>query len=194
MRRATIAGALAVLLMLCCAAAPALAQDSAAPEGAEPHWLPDEEWVNLLWLPYDEDRLYRLLDMSRGDVFRWVRIDASNTLAQLGRRRGLTADELASKLVEPRRGKVSAKTLKVIRRAARRTVTQGHLGQHFLFHALHQTAVPAHARWIFGVRTQEDWFNLRRAEVSPLQIGELHGRTRTMMRKRVEQTLRDAAT
>ncbi|UUY03117.1 hypothetical protein LRS13_20945 [Svornostia abyssi] len=149
--------------------------------------------MNLLWLPYEEQRLYRVLKMSRGEIFRWVRIDATHTLAQLGRRRGYTADRLAAALVAPRAGKVSSRTLRTLRRAARRTVTQGHLAQHFLFHALHQTAVPERSRWIFGVRTNEDWFNLRRAELSPLQIGELHGRTRTTMRRRVEQALRDAA-
>lgn len=193
MRRVLTAGALAVALLLTLGATAGHAQDSEAPVGAEPHWLPDEEWVNLLWLPYEEQRLYRLLNMSRGEIFRWVRIDATHTLAQLGRRRGYTADRLAAALVAPRAGTVSSRTLRTLRRSARRTITQGHLAQHFLFHALHQTAVPERSRWIFGVRTNEDWFNLRRAELSPLQIGELHGRTRTMMRRRVEQTLRDAA-
>lgn len=193
MRRRLLSALLLFTAALAIAAAPAHAQDSAAPEGAEPHWLPDEEWVNLLWLPFEEDRLYRVLGENRGQVFRWVRIDATHTLAQLGQRKGYTADKLAAALVAPRAGKVSSQTLRLLKRSARRVVTQGHLGQHFLFHALHQTAVPDHARWIFGVRTEEDWFNLRRAELSPLQIGELHGRTRTMMRKRTAEVLRAAA-
>ena len=77
---------LAALVVLLVAAAPAVAQDSDAPPGAEKHWLPNEEWVNQLWLPFEEQRLYDALGKTRGEVFRWVRIDASNTLAQLGAR------------------------------------------------------------------------------------------------------------
>ncbi|MEA2188151.1 MAG: hypothetical protein QOK16_3162, partial [Solirubrobacteraceae bacterium] len=95
--------------LLCVAAlglpAPAAAQDSAAPDGADPSWLPNEEWVNMLWLPFDEQRLERVLGRTRGEIFRWTRIDASNTLAQLGRRRGMSPDEVASRLVAPRKSK-----------------------------------------------------------------------------------------
>ena len=81
----------------------------------------------------------------------------------------------------------------MLRRAALRTLTQGHLSQHLLFHSLHQTAVVASARRIFGVRTREEFRDLRRAELSPLQIGDLHGRTRTEMRRGVERALAAAA-
>ena len=171
----------------------ALAQDSEAPPGAEKHWLPDEEWVNLLWLPYDEQRLYDLLGMSRGEVFRWVRIDADNTLAELGRRRGITADRLARALVAPRRRAVPAATHRTLVRAARRTLTQGHLAQHLLFHALHQTAIPERATAIFGPRRQIDYLRLRRAEVSPIQIGDLFGRSRVELYRGTAAALRRAA-
>jgi hypothetical protein len=42
------------------------------------------------------------------------------------------------------------------------------------------------------VRRSEDFFDLRRAEVSPLQIGELHGRTRVTMTRRCIEVLRAA--
>ncbi|CAA9485902.1 MAG: hypothetical protein AVDCRST_MAG85-940 [uncultured Solirubrobacteraceae bacterium] len=171
----------------------ALAQDSEAPPGAEKHWLPDEGWVNLLWLPYDEQRLYDLLGMSRGEVFRWVRIDADHTLAQLGRRKGLTADRLARALVAPRRKSVSAATHRTLVRSARRTLTQGHLAQHFLFHALHQTAIPERATRIFGPRRQLDYLRLRRAEVSPIQIGDLFGRSRVDLYRGTSRALKQAA-
>ena len=32
---------------------------------ARARWLPSEEWVNLRWLPWDEDRLYSLLRTDR---------------------------------------------------------------------------------------------------------------------------------
>jgi Tol biopolymer transport system component len=184
---------------LLCVAALALptaaaAQDSAAPDGADPSWLPNEEWVNQLWLPFDEQRLERVLGKTRGEIFRWTRIDASNTLAQLGRRRGMSADEVARKLVAPRRPKLSERRYREVRSHAKRIVTQGHMAQHFLFHALHQTAISGNARRIFGVRDRQQFFELRRAEISPLGIGELNGRTRVQMRRDAGQALRDAAT
>ena len=99
-----LASAVAVLAL---AVAPAAhAQDPIAPPGAEKHWLPPEPWVNDLWLPYEEARLYRLLGRTRGEVFRWVRVDAHHTMAQLARRRGWTrrAPVRRARRPAPRRG------------------------------------------------------------------------------------------
>lgn len=178
-----------VLAALLVAAAPAAAQDPDAPPGAEKHWLPNEEWVNQLWLPFEEQRLYDALGKTRGEVFRWVRIDASNTLAQLGARKGLSAGQLAARLVAG----VPTSRRPLLERRARRVVTQAHLGQHLLFHALHQTAVADNARKIFGVPSRRAFLLLRRAELSPLQIGELHGRSRVAMQRAVDGTLRAIA-
>jgi hypothetical protein len=190
MRRAVL-----LLTLLTCLAAPAaaLAQDSDAPPGADPSWLPNEEWVNLRWLPWDEDRLYRLLRTDRGEVFRWVRIDAHNSLWRLARRRGVRdLDRLAARLVEPRRRAVGPAMTRVLQRRARRTLTQAHLGQHLLFHDLHQTAISDRAERIFGVPRLQAFYDLRRAEVSPLQIGELFGRSRVELAQGCVRALRDA--
>jgi Tol biopolymer transport system component len=184
---------LCVTLAACCllAAAPsANAADSLAPSGAQPHWIPDEGWVNLRWLPFDEDRLYALLHTTRGEVFRWVRVDATNTLAEFAARRGVKRERLVRALVAPRRGQVSAHVLAVLTDHTRRTLTQGHLGQHILFHDLHQTAIADAATRIFGVRTQREFLLLRRAELSPLQIGELHDHTRVAMQRGIDRVLR----
>jgi len=173
--------------------ATAAAQDPAAPKGAPKHWLPDEEWVNNLWLPYDEDRLTVVLRMSRGEIFRHVRVDATNTLAQLGRRKGMSTRTMARRLVANRRGKVRPATLRLLERHAERTLTQGHLGQHFLFHALHQVAIPNRATRIFGVPSQLQFVKLRRNEISPLQIGDLYGKSRVELQRGAERALRDAA-
>ena len=70
MRRAGLAAVLIALLASW--ASPAFAQDPEAPDGAPKHWLANEPWVNYLWLPYEEARLYELIGKSRGEVFRWV--------------------------------------------------------------------------------------------------------------------------
>ena len=190
MRRAVL-----LLALLTCLAVPAAAaaQDPDAPRGADPSWLPNEEWVNLRWLPWDEDRLYRLLRTDRGEVFRWVRIDAHNSLWRLARRKGVRdLDRLAARLVEPRRRVVGPRMTRVLQRRARRTLTQAHLGQHLLFHDLHQTAISDRAERIFGVPRLQAFYDLRRAEVSPLQIGELFGRSRVELAQGCVRALRDA--
>ena len=184
-----------LLTLLTCLAVPAAAaaQDSDAPRGADPSWLPNEEWVNLRWLPWDEDRLYRLLRTDRGEVFRWVRIDAHNSLWRLARRKGVRdLDRLAARLVAPRRRAVGPAMTRVLQRRARRTLTQAHLGQHLLFHDLHQTAISDRAERIFGVPRLQAFYDLRRAEVSPLQIGELFGRSRVELAQGCVRALRDA--
>jgi len=188
-RRGTVALLVAVTGLI--GATPAAAQDSLAPRGAPKYWLPNEQWVNLLWLPYDEGRLYSLLGRDRGFVFRWVRDE--KTLAELGARRGWSSDRLADALVAPRRATLDPRRFAMVRERAERTLTQGHLAQHLLFHALHQTAVPARAHEIFGTRTREQFLRLRRAELSPLNIGELNGRTRVEMTRDTIRTLRRAA-
>ena len=99
--------------------------------------------MNLLWLPYDEERLYELLGTTRGEVFRWVRIDADHTLAAARRTPGLHADRARDGADRAARGRgLAADAPACSSNARERTLTQGHLAQHLLFHALHQTAIP----------------------------------------------------
>ena len=182
-----VAGVLAMLV----AAPAAAAQDSLAPPGAPKHWLPDEQWVSLQWLPFDEQRLYALLGQDRGDAFRWTRDE--KTLAALAARTGWSVDGLADALVAPRRVELDPERFAAIRERTERVLTQGHLGQHLLFHSLHQTAIPDRASEIFGTRTDDEFLRLRRAELSPLTIGEINGRTRVDMARGSIDALRDAA-
>jgi Tol biopolymer transport system component/plastocyanin len=175
--------------------------DSLAPPNAPPHWLPPEDWVYNHWLPYDEGRLYALLGVTRGDIWRQLRDDHHN-IAELARAHGWPSPaKLASALVAPRRGDVPAATLAVLRARALRTVTQGHLAQHLLFHSLHQFAIPSEAPDIFGV-TDAEFRALRRGEQSPLDIGRVHGRSPSqiqalaaaVLRERVQTGVRAGAT
>jgi Tol biopolymer transport system component len=188
-----IATVLALSAVLLSTAPAAVAQDSDAPRGALPHWLPSERWVYQHWLPYDEGRLERVLDRTRGQLWQHLRDDAVHNLAQLARRRGMTPREAAVRLVEPRRGKVSRAMFATLVSRAERTLTQGHLSQHILFHSLHQLAIPDRARWIFGTRSVEAYLAMRRAELSPQQIGRLHGRTQSQMLARANAALRTEA-
>jgi len=189
MRRA--GGLLLALTLLACAA-PAAAQDSAAPPGALPHWLPTESWVYEHWLPYDESRLYAVLGTTRGKIWHHLRDDKVHNLGQLARARGLTLEEAARRLVAPRRGTVSTAAHRRLVARARRTLTQGHMSQHILFHSLHQLAIPNGAKQIFGL-SREPYLRLRRAELSPSQIGRLAGRTHAQILAAARRALRASA-
>ncbi len=182
-----------VLALGLLAGSTAQAQDSDSPEGALGHWLPTETWVYEHWLPYDESRLYELLDVDRGDVWRHLRDDAARNLAQLGERAGYTPRRLARVLVEPRRDDVSAQRFDQLRARALRTLTQGHRAQHVLFHNLHQLTVPDRSPEIFGTASVEVFLRLRRSDISPEHIGRLHGRDRTEVRRACERALRATA-
>ena len=164
--------------------------DSEAPPGAPPHWLPNEPWVMQHWLPYDETRLHAALGADRGEVWRWLRDDTRN-LAGLARRRGKDPAAVAAALVAPWKGRLrEPHRLRVLESRALRTLTQGHLSQHMLFHSLHQNAIPDHAPAIFGVRSREEFQALRRAELSPVQICRLNGLPRAHAEREAVKTLR----
>jgi Tol biopolymer transport system component len=163
--------------------------DSEAPAGSPPHWLPNETWVMQHWLPYDETRLYSLLGVTRGDIWRWLRDDTRN-LAGLAAQRGWDAHDLARELVNPWAGKTREPgRMALLESRALRTLTQGHLSQHMFFHSLHQDAIPDAAPAIFGTSTTRFRY-LRRSELSPLMICRLNGRSRAHAQAAAEQTLR----
>jgi Tol biopolymer transport system component len=197
--RLRVAPALALLILtglalLAVLAPSSRATDSAAPHHAPAHWLPNEEWVWQHWLPYDETRLYALLNITRGDLWRQMR-DDMRTVGQLAERHGWKSGTgaLASALVAPRRAEVSPARFKQLRSRALRTLTQGHLAQHIFFHSLHQGVIPDRAPKIFGVESTDVFQRLRRSELSPLQIARLHGRSSDQTLKAATAALRERA-
>jgi Tol biopolymer transport system component len=66
------------------------------------------------------------------------------------------------------------------------------MAQHMFFHSLHQFAVPGRAPRIFGT-SKDHYLALRRAELSPIQIGMLYGRSPAQVQAAVIATLRERA-
>lgn len=167
--------------------------DSEAPPGSPPHWLPNETWVMQHWLPYDETRLYALMGVTRGEIWRWLRDDTRN-LAGLAALHGYPDPHvLARELVAPWQGKLrEPERMALLERRALRTLTQGHLSQHLFFHSLHQDAIPDNAPEIFGTSTTR-FRDLRRSELSPLMICRLNGLSRDHAQTAAERTLRRMA-
>ncbi|MDQ3741969.1 MAG: hypothetical protein M3389_13605 [Actinomycetota bacterium] len=168
--------------------------DSDAPKGAPPHWIPSEEWVMQHWLPFDEDRLLRLLGITRAELWRHLR-DDRRTLSTLAARHGWPQPKrLAAALVAPRRlDERASVTKRELEARALRTLTQGHMAQHVLFHTLHQDAVPDQAREVFGVSSINEFQRLRRLDVSPLQIARMNGLSRASVQRLGARALRERA-
>ena len=191
MRRPMLVAAVALLAggVLAGPARPA-SEDSLAPPNAPPHWLPPEAWVYNHWLPYDEGELYAALGVTRGRIWRQLR-DDRRTVAELAAARGFGDPEaLATKLMAPRRAALSPARYAVLHDRAVRTLTQGHMAQHLFFHSLHQFAIPSEAPDIFGV-TDFRFRELRRGELSPLQIARLHGRSPAVVQAKSAAVLRE---
>jgi AraC-like DNA-binding protein len=178
LRRLALLLALATAAGMAVVAAPVLATDSHAPNGARGDWLPSSEWVMSSWLPYDEARLYRLLGIDRAQLGAWL--DDKRTLAELARRHGFRSPRaLARKLVA---GRHVSPTLRArLERRALDTLTQAHLARHVFFHAYHTPALANAARRVFGVSPAR-FRHLRGDGYSPIGIATLDGRSPAQLR------------
>jgi hypothetical protein len=191
----TVGGVLALALVstaIGLTAGAAFGRDSEAPAGAGHRWLPCEPWVMFHWLPYDERALYARLDVSRDVVLRWIRNDRHRTLAGLARRRGKDPERIADALSRRWRGHVSKEHYAELRARTLRTLTQGHLAQHVLFHRFHQPGIAARGSQAFGPRALDSPHAQLRG-FSPAQIGRRHGRSRRAVAIRVMAVLRHYA-
>ena len=167
-------------------------QDPLAPEGADPRWLPCEDWVMYHWIPYDESHLFSMLAMDRAAVERWLEDDDVHSLAQLVRRRGLDPAEVAQDLVSAWAGQASEQQRLVLVDRASRTLTEGHLAQHVFFHFAHYPAVALRARTVFGIAPLR-YQRFRLAGWTPSEIARQHGRTAARVRRLTVPILRDGA-
>ncbi len=190
---------LVALAFLVFTPAAAQAADSHAPQGARGDWLPRSEWVMSSWLPFDEARLYSLLDTDRKAVAAWL--DDRRTLGQFAARHGYRDQrKLAEKLVAPRLRTASAAMRRTLRRRSRDMLSQAHLARHVLFHVYHTPAIPRHAREIFGMSPQR-YRALRDSGSTPVRIAARGGLTlaasrdalRTILAKRDDQGVRAGA-
>ena len=183
------------------AAFPAIAQaaDTHAPKGARGDWLPRSEWVMSSWLPFDEARLYELVDTNRAELQTWL--NDHRSLGQLAAKRGIRNQrELADRLVAPRLRTASSTMRRLLRQRSRDMLSQAHLARHVLFHIYHTPAIPRHASEIFGLSPQR-YRQLRDSGTTPVMIAALGGKTLapsrdallTILAKRDDQGVRSGA-
>ena len=167
---AVLAAGVAALLA---AAMPARAHDSLAPPGSPHVWLPGEKWVGAHWIPFEEQALKRELRLHGRELEAYL-YDDHHTLADLARRRGLTVEALADRLLAPWQATASAERLARLRGYTTRILTQGHLAQHVFYHVFHGVPVVESAPSVFGVPGAE-YARLREAGRTPLSIAHRGG-------------------
>jgi hypothetical protein len=157
----------------------AMQPDSNAPAGAPAHWLPKDAWVMQHFLPFDEARLYDLLDVSRKDLRKHLKTHG-NTIAQLAASHGYPdQDPLVAALLGDRaNATLEARTKDVL--------TQSHLAQHVFFHLFHVPTIAKHAEDLFGV-SKKAFRQARKAGKTPLEIAK----EPTKLEQRVQQLLQD---
>jgi hypothetical protein len=173
------------------AAEPPRSADSHAPDGARLDWLPTDEWVMSSWLPYDEARLYALVQTDRTELSTWL--NDRRSLGALARKRGHDSlRELADQLVAPRLAGASPRLRAALRRRALATLTQPHLANHVVFHVFHTPAIAAASKRVFGVRAAT-FRRLRAQGLSPAQIGARGGRPTAAVRGTLRRVFRERA-
>jgi hypothetical protein len=175
------------LLVLALAPSAAVAADSHAPKGARGDWLPRSEWVMSSWMPFDEARLYAVLDTDRPELARWL--NDTRTLGQFAAKRGFRSQrKLAETLIAPRLRMASPATRRLLRSHAMDMLTQAHLARHVMFHIFHTPAIPRHAREIFGMSSKA-YRTLRDRGYSPQRIAAEGGRTLVQSREALRSIL-----
>src|SRR4051812_4912389 len=141
-----------------------------APAGELHQWLPNDQWLQEHWIPFDRRRLEAALGLHGSDLEAFL-VNDHHTLAALARHRGVDVQRLADDLVAPwpaeRRAELRGRTMQIL--------TQGHLAQHVFFHVFHSLGSSSVAADLFGVGAHE-LDALRRQRRTPLDVALEHGK------------------
>jgi hypothetical protein len=183
------------------AAAPAVARDSHAPDGARDRWLPCESWVMYHWIPFDQKRLWAITGIKKHEFRHWIADDDNHSLGMLIERHGHDPDEVTAQLMEQWRGKVSLQKLAELTRRTNALMTQGHLSQHVFFHYFHDPLLAMNSKWIFNI-PPGDYHRARLRGYSPAEIAIRGGvsvrkavrRTMTVLRRNQNEAIKNDQT
>jgi hypothetical protein len=151
------------------AAAPVVARDTHAPDGARDRWLPCESWVMYHWVPFDQQRLWSITGIKQLEFRHYIADDDNHTLGQLIRQHGKDPAVVSEQLMEQWQGKVSPAKIAELSRRTDELMTQGHLAQHVFFHYFHDPLLALNSTRIFNIPTG-DYHRARLRGYSPSEI------------------------
>ena len=180
------------------AAAPVVARDSHAPDGARDRWLPCESWVMYHWVPFDQERLWSITGIGQLEFRHYIADDDNHTLAQLITSHGKDPDVVAAQLMRQWEGKVSDAKFAELSRRTEEVMSQGHLSQHVFFHYFHDPLLAMNSKWIFNIPTG-DYHRARLRGYSPAEIAIRGGvpvrqavrRAMTVMRRNQDEAVKN---
>jgi hypothetical protein len=192
--------ALAVFVSLL-TAAPVVARDTHAPDGARDRWLPCESWVMFHWVPFDQARLWEITGIKKLEFRHYIADDDHHTLASLIEQHGKDPDTIVKRLMEQWEGKLPDEKLSELTRRTNELMTQGHLSQHVFFHYFHDPLLAMNSNWIFNLPAG-DFHRARLQGFSPSEIAIRGGvpvrqavrRTMTVMRRNQNDAVKNGQT
>lgn len=139
------------------------------------------------WMPFDEQRLLRILRADRGAVYRYLKEGRGNLL-DFAHARRISVTGLAGRLLMNRR--ISSPTFKLtLVERTQRMLTQRHLAEHVIGHIWHHWSLWRPAEPIFGPRFR-DLLNTGRSDA---EIAYAQGISPAELRTRVMRALARAA-
>lgn len=157
--------------------------DSRAPSGARADWLPNEEWVQERWMPFDEAQLSRILQLDDREIIGYL-WNSGRTLNQLARRQGVPLKRLSGRLVSASWPRAKPAQRRLLRRRTARVLSQGHLADHMLRHQFHAWSVWRNTTAVFGMPYERYSRLLRRTGQTHADIAAREGISATELGRR----------
>ena len=171
----------ATLVVGLCAAAPS----------ASAYGIPEDEWAQEHWMPFDEATFYELVGTTRRDVLNWGKRheDKVPLRVMIVKKKDLSFRKVVNELMERWDGLKDRQ----VRRLRRRTVMileTPHLGQHMFGHTIHHRSVTLALPGILGVADNNALNELRAQGLSVGDIGQQNGLTIGQVEDAIARTIK----
>jgi hypothetical protein len=149
---------------------------SSAVPSASAYGIPEAEWAQEHWMPFDEVTFYEVVGTTRRDVLNWGKRhdDKVPLRVMITKRKGLSFPKVVNALMERWDGLEESQ----IQRLRRRTVMileTPHLGQHMFGHTIHHRSVTLALPDILRVEDNNALNELRAQGLSVADVGQRNG-------------------
>jgi hypothetical protein len=157
---------------------------AALPPSVGAYGIPEADWAQEHWLPFEEPVLYRALRIDRAGLLRaiWDADPARGVeerhLAHVARARGVGARALERRLLRRWRGTVTPRQYRRLARRTRMLLRDSHLGTHMLGHTFHHRSLNRALPGLLGLGSLNELNDHRNHGGSSLaEIAVAHGRS-----------------
>lgn len=152
--------------------------------------IPEDEWAQEHWMPFDEATFYELVGTTRRGVLNWGKEHEDKVpLRAMIKKKDLSFRKVVNGLMERWEGLRDRQ----VRRLRRRTVMvleTPHLGQHMFGHSIHHRSVTLALPGILGVANNNELNDLRAQGLSVGDIGQRNGLTIKQVEDAIVRTIK----